>query len=84
MGSAFALACAFFWAFAVILFKKAGKSFSPIALNIYKSVVAMVLIGLTMLVMGIPFFPDVALRVWWVLLRQWNPSPRLSIIKALA
>ena len=67
MGSAFALACAFFWAFAVILFKKAGKSFSPIALNIYKSVVAMVLIGLTMLVMGIPFFPDVALRVWWVL-----------------
>ena len=67
MGSAFALACAFFWAFAVILFKKAGKSFSPIALNVYKSVVAMVLIGLTMLVMGIPFFPDVELRVWWIL-----------------
>lgn len=68
MGSAFALACAFFWAFAVILFKKAGKSFSPIALNIYKSVVAMVLIGLTMFVLGIPFFPDVELRVWWVLI----------------
>jgi len=67
MGSAFALACAFFWAFAVILFKKAGESFSPIALNIYKSVVAMALIGLTMLVMGIPFFPDVAPRVWWML-----------------
>ena len=67
MGSAFALACAFFWAFAVILFKKAGESFSPITLNIYKSVVAMALIGLTMLVMGIPFFPDVAPRVWWIL-----------------
>nr|WP_319494376.1 DMT family transporter [uncultured Desulfobacter sp.] len=68
MGSAFALACAFFWAFAVILFKKAGESFSPIALNIYKSVVAMALIGLTMLVMGIPFFPDTAPRVWWLLI----------------
>ncbi|WP_321418260.1 DMT family transporter [uncultured Desulfobacter sp.] len=68
MGSAFALACAFFWAFAVILFKKAGESFSPIALNIYKSVVAMVLIGMTMLVMGIPFFPDAAPRVWWLLI----------------
>lgn len=67
MGSAFALACAFFWAFAVILFKKAGESFSPIALNIYKSIVAMLLIGLTMFVMGIPFFPDTAPRVWWVL-----------------
>lgn len=68
MGSAFSLACAFFWAFAVILFKKAGKSFSPIALNIYKSVLAMVLIGLTMLVMGIPFFPDVPPRVLWMLI----------------
>lgn len=68
MGSAFALACAFFWAFAVILFKKAGKNFSPIALNIYKSVVAMILIGLTMLVMGIPFVPDVPPRVWWLLI----------------
>ncbi|MGD9825104.1 DMT family transporter [Desulfobacter sp.] len=67
MGSAFALGCAFFWAFAVILFKKAGESFSPIALNIYKSVVAMVLVGLTMRVMGIPFFPDVPPRVWWIL-----------------
>ena len=68
MGSAFALACAFFWAFAVILFKKAGESFSPIALNIYKSVVAMALIGITMLVLGIPFFPDTAPRVWWLLI----------------
>nr|WP_319395777.1 DMT family transporter [uncultured Desulfobacter sp.] len=67
MGSAFALACAFFWAFAVILFKKAGESFSPIALNIYKSVVAVFLIGLTMLVLGIPFFPEVEPRVWWIL-----------------
>jgi drug/metabolite transporter (DMT)-like permease len=67
MGSAFALACAFFWAFAVILFKKAGESFSPIALNIYKSVVAMALIGLTMWVLDIPFFPDAAPRVWWIL-----------------
>jgi len=68
MGSVFSLGCAFFWAFAVILFKKAGNSFSPIALNIYKSVVALVLVGLTMLVLGIPFFPDVAPGVWWILI----------------
>lgn len=68
MGSAFALACAFFWAFAVILFKKAGENFSPIALNIYKSVVAVALIALTMLVLDIPFFPDTTPRVWWILI----------------
>ncbi len=67
MGSIFALTSAFFWAFAVILFKKAGKTFSPITLNIYKSFMAMILIGLTMLVLGIPFFPDVEPRVWWIL-----------------
>ncbi|MCG8687398.1 MAG: DMT family transporter [Desulfobacterales bacterium] len=67
MGSVFALSSAFFWAVAVILFKKAGDTFSPITLNIYKSIVAMVLISITMIVLDIPIFPDVDARTWWVL-----------------
>ncbi|MCF8126498.1 MAG: DMT family transporter [Desulfotignum sp.] len=67
MGSLFALGSAFFWAAAVILFKKSGEVFSPISLNIYKSVVAMILVTGTMLVMGIPFFPDQPLHSWLVL-----------------
>ncbi len=67
LGSVFALSSAFFWALAVILFKKSGDNFSPLSLNIYKSMVALVLITLTMLVLGIPFFPDVEPRGWVLL-----------------
>ena len=67
LGSVFALSSAFFWALAVILFKKSGDNFSPLSLNIYKSVVALVLITLTMLVLGIPFFPDVEPSAWVLL-----------------
>lgn len=67
LGSVFALSSAFFWAIAVILFKKSGDLFSPISLNIYKSMVAMVLISFAMLVTGIPFFPEVPLNHWLML-----------------
>ncbi len=67
LGSVFALSSAFFWALAVILFKKSGDNFSPLSLNIYKSMVALVLITLTMLILGIPFFPDVEPRAWMLL-----------------
>lgn len=67
LGSVFSLLSAFFWALAVILFKKAGDTFSPISLNIYKSVVAFVLVSMTMLVMDVPLFPDVELRTWGLL-----------------
>ncbi|WDP87560.1 MAG: DMT family transporter [Desulfobacter sp.] len=59
LGSVFALSSAFFWALAVILFKKSGDHFSPLSLNIYKSLVAFVLVSLSMGVMNISFFPDV-------------------------
>jgi drug/metabolite transporter (DMT)-like permease len=67
LGSIFALAAAFFWASAVILFKKSGVVFSPISLNIYKSLVALVLITLTMLILQIPFFPDKPAADWLLL-----------------
>ncbi len=59
LGAAFALSSALFWAIAVILFKKSGEVFSPISLNIYKSLVALILISVTMAVLDIPFFPAV-------------------------
>lgn len=67
MGSFFAISAALFWAVAVILFKKSQGSFSPITLNIYKSVVALVLVSGTMVVLGIPFFPDKPLKCWLLL-----------------
>ncbi len=67
LGSVFALSSAFFWALAVILFKKSGDNFSPLSLNIYKSMVALILITLTMLILEIPFFPDVPPRAWVLL-----------------
>lgn len=66
-GSLFALGSAFFWASAVILFKKSGETFSPITLNIYKSIVALVLVTATMLMLDIPFVPDLPLDDWLLL-----------------
>jgi len=67
LGSVFAITSAFFWAVAVILFKKSGEVFSPVSLNIYKSLVALILISLTMIVLDIPFFPDKPLNDWLLL-----------------
>ncbi|WDP92061.1 MAG: DMT family transporter [Desulfobacter sp.] len=66
-GSIFALASALFWAVAVILFKKSGDGFSPLSLNIYKSLVAVVLVGLTMVILDLPFIPDVPPGHWVLL-----------------
>ncbi len=67
LGSVFALTSAFLWASAVILFKKSGDVFSPISLNIYKSIVALVLVSLTMLFLDIPFIPDKPINDWFLL-----------------
>ncbi|MBA3009787.1 MAG: DMT family transporter [Proteobacteria bacterium] len=67
LGSLFAISSAFFWALAVILFKKSGDVFSPLSLNIYKSCVALILILGTMLVLKIPFFPAAPLKDWLLL-----------------
>ncbi|WP_300460100.1 DMT family transporter [Desulfobacula sp.] len=67
LGSVLSLCSAFFWASAVILFKKSGDVFSPVSLNIYKSFVALILVSLTMLMLNIPFFPDKPLNDWLLL-----------------
>ena len=67
LGSVFALTSAFLWASAVILFKKSGEVFSPISLNIYKSIVALILVSITMLILDIPLFPDKPINDWLLL-----------------
>lgn len=51
-----ALITAVIWAFAVILFKKSGESVHPIALNVFKSTMAMVLLVPTILLGGESLF----------------------------
>lgn len=67
LGSVLSLCAAFFWASGVILFKKSGGAFSPMSLNLYKSIVALVLISLTMVILDIPFFPEKPLNDWILL-----------------
>ncbi|MBU0691434.1 DMT family transporter [bacterium] len=44
LGEIFALSTALIWAFAVILFKKSGETAHPVALNLFKNVLAAVLL----------------------------------------
>jgi drug/metabolite transporter (DMT)-like permease len=52
LGETMALAAAAAWAFAVILFKKSGETVHPIALNLFKNILAFILFLITMYVMG--------------------------------
>jgi len=51
-GEILAIATAVVWALAVILFKKSGESVHPIALNLFKGVVAFVLLIPTIMIFG--------------------------------
>lgn len=44
LGESFALLTAIVWAFAVILFKKSGEAVHPIGLNVFKSLLAVILL----------------------------------------
>ncbi len=49
--------CALLWSTALILFRKTGETVGPLALNVFKNVVGLPFVALTMLVMGSPFLP---------------------------
>lgn len=55
LGQAFALAAPLCWSIAVILFRLSGRSVPPLALNLFKNVLALALFTLTMIVLGTPF-----------------------------
>lgn len=51
-GEAFALASALCWSTAIILFRKAGERVTPLALNLFKNVLAVALYSVTLLAVG--------------------------------
>ena len=55
---------AFFWAAAVIMFKKSGDALSPMALNLFKGIVTLVLLVPTLWLAGIPLFPVQPVYSW--------------------
>jgi drug/metabolite transporter (DMT)-like permease len=57
LGEIFALSTAIVWAFAVILFKKSGETVHPIALNLFKNVLSVILLVPTIWIAG-----DILLR----------------------
>jgi drug/metabolite transporter (DMT)-like permease len=59
-----ATGAALFWSSAVIMFKKSGEVLSPTALNLFKGIVTLVLLGPTLWFSGTPLFPDRPLHDW--------------------
>lgn len=60
--------CGLLWAVAVILFKKSGELVPPVVLNLFKGTVGLVLFLATMLLFGLPLFPDTASQADWIVL----------------
>ncbi len=52
-GEFYSVACSAVWALSVILFRKAGESVSPVALNFFKDCIALVLFLATLPVLGL-------------------------------
>ena len=58
-GEFYSGACALLWAVAIILFRLSGQAnISPVALNLFKGVVALSLLFVTLPLVGVPFFPE--------------------------
>lgn len=70
-GEFYSLSCALIWAIAVVLFKKSGESLGPFALNLFKNTLAVVLLGLTVLLLSptVPVLPPLSLAL--ILLSGW-------------
>jgi len=59
LGEFFSLACALVWAVAVILFKKSGESLAPLPLNLFKNLVGLALMLLTVLAVSGTTWPPI-------------------------
>jgi drug/metabolite transporter (DMT)-like permease len=67
IGEILSIGAALFWGIAVILFKLAGESMPPLALNAFKGAIGVVLLPATLAVAGIDFTPGVAMSDWVLL-----------------
>jgi len=68
IGEILSLCAALFWGIAVVLFKRAGETMPPLALNAFKGAVGVILLPATLAVAGIDFTPEVAVTDWVLLL----------------
>jgi drug/metabolite transporter (DMT)-like permease len=59
LGEFYSLACALAWAVAVILFKKSGESLAPVPLNLFKNLVGLALMLLTVLAFSGTAWPGI-------------------------
>lgn len=64
IGIAASLAAAFFWAVAVILFKKSGDTISPVVLNLFKCLVTLLLLIPTLIIFDVDMFPRQPWHTW--------------------
>ncbi len=55
LGASFALSAAVVWSFAMILFKQSGDKVPPLALNLFKNTVALILLSATLYARGLGF-----------------------------
>ena len=68
LGETFAILTAIAWAFGVILFKKSGETVYPVGLNIFKNILAFLLILPTMYLFGETFNVDASTKDYLLLL----------------
>ena len=68
-GEFYSVACAVLWSGATILFRKSGEHVPPVALNLFKDTVALLLFLVTLPLLGVAFVPaEQGWREWLVLL----------------
>lgn len=68
LGLLLSLASAVVWALAIICFRRSGETVHPLALNVFKNLLALVLLALTMILAGQAFYRPVAPRQYLMLL----------------
>ncbi|MBL6975791.1 MAG: DMT family transporter [Deltaproteobacteria bacterium] len=66
-GEFYSLTCAVLWAVGLVLYSRSGDFLSPLALNVFKSGVGLVLFLATMVVLGHPFFPEERTHMDWLI-----------------
>jgi len=67
-GELFSVICAIIWAFAVILFRKSGEKVHPLALNLFKNLLAIILFLPTILLFRETLFPPASKQAYLTLL----------------
>jgi len=66
LGEGLSVLAALFWAGAIILFRVVGRDIHPLAVNLFKNGLAVVLLSATMIVLGRPLLPVLPLTAYAV------------------